>query len=96
MREHPGTGRSEGIDMTESTKTEATVLGTSNDTFTMVVTLKSGAQIRSQVTEYTVGRNALGGGLARLRWTGGEDADAALQFLDLDEVAAVHSEGLQS
>lgn len=82
--------------MSESTKTEATVSGTSDDLFTMVVTLKSGAQIRAQVTAYTVGRAALGGDLARLKWTGAEDADASLQYLDLGEVAAVHSEGLQS
>lgn len=82
--------------MTESTKIVTTESKTSKDQFTMVVTLKSGTQIRAQVTEYTVGRAPLGGALARLRWTGGEDADAALQYLDLDEVAAVHSEGLQS
>lgn len=86
--------------MTESTKTEAEETVESADLFTMVVTLKSGVQIRAQVTEYTVGRRPLGG-LARLRWTGGQDgghvyAGGALQYLDLDEVAAVHSEGLQS
>lgn len=78
--------------MTE-TQAEEVTSAADNDTFTMVVTLKSGAQIRTQVTEYRVGRNGLND-LARLRWTCADGADASLQYLKLEEVAAVHSEGL--
>jgi hypothetical protein len=78
-----------------ATQTEEVTSADGNDTFTMVVTLKSGTQIRFEVTEYTVGRNGLNE-LARLKWTGAEGADTNLQYLSLDEVAAVHSEGLST
>jgi hypothetical protein len=79
--------------MTQSTETTVEGPEETLGEFTMVVTLKSGTQIRTQVTAYTVGRNGLGA-LARLKWAGADGADAALQYIDLEEVAAVHSEGL--
>jgi hypothetical protein len=45
------------------------------------------------VTEYRVGRNGLGG-LARIRWERADDTDTNMEYLDMNEVAAVHSEGL--
>jgi hypothetical protein len=57
----------------------------------MVVTLKSGQQIRMKVSEYTVAHNGLGE-LARLNWTCAEDTAAMIRHLDLGEVAAVHTE----
>jgi hypothetical protein len=57
----------------------------------MVITLKSGTQISTQVEEYTLGRNPLGG-LTKLEWTATESADSRLKYLDLSEVAAVHTE----
>jgi hypothetical protein len=82
-----------------TTQTDAPVEGTrrasADDAFTMVVTLKSGVQIRVKVTEYTVGRNGLGD-LSRLRWTSAENADSALKYVQLDEIAAIHGEDLST
>lgn len=57
----------------------------------MVVTLKSGVQIRMDVSEYTVKRNYFGA-LTGIEWQCTEDTGAMIQHLELDEVAAVHTE----
>ncbi|MFB9681249.1 DUF6221 family protein [Streptosporangium vulgare] len=57
----------------------------------MIVTLRSGTQISVQVDEYKIGRNSFGG-LTALDWAGTVEADSRLRYLDLDEVAAVHTE----
>ena len=59
--------------------------------FTMVVTLKSGTQIRVQVTDYSIGRNRLGD-FARLKWTSAGAPAATLTYVDVDEIVAIHSE----
>ena len=81
--------------MEQSTEQTITAPEETSSPFTMVVTLKSGVQIRMRVTEYTVGRNGFGA-LVRLKWTGAEDTDTNLKYLDTDEVAAIHSEGLSA
>lgn len=81
--------------MTVGISPEETRRASDNDMFTMVVTMKSGAQIRVPVTEYTLGRNGLGN-LARLKWTRAEGSGVNLEYLSLEEVAAVHSEGLST
>lgn len=58
----------------------------------MVVTLKSGVQIRTQVTEYSVGRGGLSDQMTSLKWSFDEDGDSRLRYVDLAEVVAVHSE----
>ena len=57
----------------------------------MVVTLKSGTQIRVKVGDYTIQRNGLQE-LVGLKWTATEDNTVNLQFLDIKEIAAIHSE----
>jgi hypothetical protein len=58
---------------------------------TMVVTLKSGTQIRMRVSEYTIQRSPLRE-LVGIKWTATEDNTVSLKYLDVDEVAAIHSE----
>lgn len=63
--------------------------------FNMVITLKSGVQLKTKVTEYTIGRNGLGS-LVTLKWTTADDSDTRIRYFDLDEVAAVHTEWLRA
>lgn len=59
----------------------------------MVVTLKSGTQIKIPVTEFTTGVSRIGSELRTLRWQQGDGANwASLSWVDLHEIAAVHSE----
>lgn len=58
----------------------------------MVVTLKSGIQIRQTVEEYTVEKSALLGELRGLKWTFGDTHDVNIKWMDVGEVAAIHSE----
>lgn len=57
----------------------------------MVLTFKSGAQIRIDVTEYTACPNIMGG-IDSLRWTTPDTWKTKLSCVDLNEVAAIHAE----
>ncbi len=64
-----------------------------NGQMTMVVTLKSGVQIRIPVKEYTVKSASLSAELRGIEWTYDNDPDGArLTWLDLSQVTAVHAE----
>jgi hypothetical protein len=58
----------------------------------MVVTLKSGVQIKADVEDSTVGRSPVFGELRELKWTSTERPTVRIQWLDMGEVAAVHAE----
>lgn len=58
----------------------------------MVITLKSGAQVSADVTELTVGRSKLTGERERLAWTSSSDRTSKLQYVRLEEIAAIHTE----
>jgi hypothetical protein len=59
----------------------------------MVVTLKSGAQIRVGVKEFTVSTGRLSSELRALNWTHDDDPlGTSLNWIDMAEVAAVHAE----
>ena len=58
----------------------------------MVITLKNGVQIKADVEDYTIGRSPMFGDLSELKWTSTERPAARVQWLDLSEVAAIHSE----
>jgi hypothetical protein len=58
----------------------------------MVVTLKSGVQIKADVEDSTVGRSAVFGELREPKWTSTERPAVRIQWLDMGEVAAVHAE----
>jgi hypothetical protein len=58
----------------------------------MVVTLKSGVQIKAEVEEFSTGTSSLFGELRTLAWTESERAAVRLNWLDRGEVAAVHAE----
>lgn len=58
----------------------------------MVVTLKSGVQIKADVEEATIGRSAVFGELRDLKWTSTERPAVRISWLDMNEVAAVHAE----
>ncbi len=60
---------------------------------TMVVTLRSGTQIRIGVKEFTVQSASLSAELRGLKWVPDDNpAGSSLPWLDLSEVAAVHAE----
>lgn len=63
----------------------------SKDLF-MVVTLKSGVQLRFEVDEYTVKRNPLTKQFEGLDWTWTQPVQSNLRYVNADEIAAVHSE----
>lgn len=67
----------------ESVKAEGPML--------MVVTLKSGTQVRMDVDEYTIQRNHFGA-LVGIKWQATDRPAATIEHLDIDEVAAVHTE----
>lgn len=58
----------------------------------MVVTLKSGVQLRFEVEEYTVKRNPLTKQFEGLDWTWTQPVQSNLRYVNADEIAAVHSE----
>ena len=58
----------------------------------MVVTLKSGVQIKADVEDFTTGTSAVLGELRNLKWTSAERPAVRIQWLDMGEVAAVHAE----
>ena len=57
----------------------------------MVVTLRSGVQIRVDVTALSTGPDPLGD-LRPWRWTSPKDAGTVLRWVDPHEVVAVHAE----
>ena len=63
----------------------------SKDLF-MVVTLKSGVQLRFEVDEYTVKRNPLTNQFEGLDWTWTQPVQSNLRYVNPEEIAAVHSE----
>ena len=58
----------------------------------MVVTLKSGIQIKADVEEFTTGRSPVFGELRELKWTSTERPEVRISWLAIGEVAAVHAE----
>jgi hypothetical protein len=56
---------------------------------TLVLTFKSGAQVRVRVVSYEVRSRA--GKVESLSWTAG-DGPPYLKFADPDEIAAIHEE----
>lgn len=58
----------------------------------MVVTLKSGVQIRADVEDFTTGQSPVFGELRALKWTTTAQPGTVIQWLDVSEVAAVHAE----
>jgi hypothetical protein len=58
----------------------------------MVITLKSGVQIKADVEDCTVGRSQVFGELRDLKWTSTERPGVRIGWLDMGEVAAVHAE----
>lgn len=58
----------------------------------MVITLKSGVQIKADVEEFTTGRSPVFGELRELKWTSTERPDVRISWLAISEVAAVHAE----
>lgn len=57
----------------------------------MVVTLKSGVQIKADVEAYAAEWSPAGG-LRRLKWRLAGQSDTSLAYLDVREVAAIHEE----
>jgi hypothetical protein len=76
--------------MSESTET-AVAATDETGSMLMVITLKSGVQIRVDVDQYTV-QEYRTGELAGLKWEATENTTAAPKWLDVTEVAAVHTE----
>ena len=58
----------------------------------MVVTLKSGHQFHTRVTEYTVKHHPISEQFTGMSWTTHEDSPTRLTRLDLEQVAMVHTE----
>ena len=58
----------------------------------MVVTLKSGVQIKADIEDSAIGKSPVFGELRELKWTTTGRPDVQIQWLDLNEVAAVHTE----
>ena len=58
----------------------------------MVVTLKSGTQLKTLVTEYVVRWDTITGQLCELEWATHPASPIRLRKIDLSEVAAVHSD----
>lgn len=72
--------------------TDETASATQDDgPMLMVVTLKSGVQIRMQVEKFVITSNGLGQAVG-LRWEGAESSLVSIEHLDFGEVAAVHAE----
>jgi hypothetical protein len=58
----------------------------------LVITLKSGVQIRSDVDSFTTTTGKLAGELHGVRWVSADNAKTSLNWADLSEVAAIHAE----
>ncbi len=58
----------------------------------MVITLKSGVQIKADVEDFTTGTSAVLGELRELKWTAAGRPEVQVNWLDIGEVAAVHAE----
>ena len=58
----------------------------------IVITLKSGVQIKADVEDCTIGKSPVFGELRELKWTTTEQPAVKLGWLDINEVAAVHAE----
>lgn len=58
----------------------------------MVLTLKSGTQIRIEVTEFTTRKDLAGTEFSQLSWVTPETAKTKLHSLILSEIACVHIE----
>ena len=58
----------------------------------MVVTLKSGTQIKADVEDYTTQRSPIFGELRGLKWRTTEQPSVVLSWLNPAEVAAIHAE----
>ena len=69
---------------------------TEDDPMWMVVTLKSGTQLRMKVTEYTVSRHVVTQHLDKLSWVKHSTSPTKLTELDLGEVAAIHTEYMET
>lgn len=61
-------------------------------TMRMVITLKSGVQIKADVEDCTIGRSPVFGELRELKWTTTDRPAVTIGWLDMNEVAAVHAE----
>jgi hypothetical protein len=61
-------------------------------TMKMVITLKSGVQIKADVEDFTTGTSPVFGELRNLKWTTTEQPGVVVSWLDISEVAAVHGE----
>jgi hypothetical protein len=53
------------------------------------ITLKSGAQIEADVSEYSTAASLVDGNLTKLNWTTSSNPAAGLKYVDLNEVAAI-------
>ena len=58
----------------------------------MVVTLKNGVQVKSDVKEFTTGTAQIFGDLRSLKWTATEWPQTQINWIDISEIAAVHAE----
>jgi len=61
-------------------------------TMKMVITLKSGVQIKADVEDFTTGASPIFGELRNLKWTTTEQPEVTISWLDISEVASVHAE----
>lgn len=58
----------------------------------MVITLKSGVQIKADVETFTTGTAQLSGELCNLKWTSTDRPHVKINWMDANEIAAVHAE----
>lgn len=58
----------------------------------MVVTLKSGVQIKADVEEYTTKKSPIFGELRGLEWKTTDQPTVVISWIDAGEVAAIHAE----
>jgi hypothetical protein len=77
--------------MTAATTDQTATVVQDENPMLMVVTLKSGVQIKTDVEAFTV-RRTRGGELVGLKWDATENTQTSIEYLDTDEVAAVHAE----
>jgi hypothetical protein len=77
-----------------ATRTENTMATEKNEpfVFVMVITLKSGTQIRQRVTGYRIERCPLTRELSQVEWALHRFSQVKITELNLGEVAAIHSE----
>jgi hypothetical protein len=58
----------------------------------MVITLKSGVQIRADVESFSTGAAAVSGELRNLKWAATDHPAVKITWVDVGEIAAVHGE----